>query len=45
MLVYRIAKTQYIHEYNLLLNPLHPDMQQVSISQVDAYTFDARLVR
>ncbi len=44
-LLLRVPSAVVAHESNLLLNPLHPDMRQVTISQVDAYTFDARLLR
>jgi hypothetical protein len=28
---------------NVLMNPLHPDMPQVALAQVEPYQFDARL--
>jgi RES domain-containing protein len=33
------------HEWNMLMNPLHPDMVQVEMAHVDAYTLDNRLLR
>ncbi len=33
------------HEFNILINPLHPDMKHVSIFQIERYTFDKRLLR
>jgi RES domain-containing protein len=33
------------HEWNVLINPLHPDRSHVTIAQVEPYQFDARLLR
>ena len=33
------------HEFNVLINPAHPDMRQVNIAIVQPYLFDARLTR
>ena len=32
-------------EWNVLINPLHSDMPHVTITQVETYQFDARLLR
>lgn len=33
------------HEVNTLINPLHPDMQFVSISLIEGFSFDSRLFK
>ncbi|MFQ5640666.1 MAG: RES family NAD+ phosphorylase [bacterium] len=33
------------HEFNILINPLHPDMKLISIFQIEPYTLDKRLLR
>jgi len=30
-------------EYNLLINPAHPDMKKVTIDNITRFSFDARL--
>jgi len=32
------------HEFNILINPSHPDMSHVTISHVEEFTFDERLL-
>ena len=32
-------------EYNILINPNHPDLQRVTIAYVEEYRFDPRLLR
>lgn len=32
------------HEFNILINPSHPDMSHVTISHVEDFTFDERLL-
>jgi RES domain-containing protein len=32
-------------EFNILINPLHPDMKHVTIPRVEACRFDERLLR
>lgn len=44
-LALRVPSAVVAQEYNVLLNPLHPDMAQVTIVQVDPYQFDPRLLR
>lgn len=44
-LALRVPSAVVAPEYNVLLNPLHPAMSQVTIVQVDPYQFDPRLVR
>lgn len=41
----RVPSAVVEHEWNVLINPLHPDMPHVAIAQVEAYQFDARLLR
>jgi len=33
------------HEFNILINPLHPDMIHVTISHIENYRFDNRLLQ
>ena len=33
------------HEFNILINPSHPDMNKISISKVEKFKFDDRLLR
>lgn len=44
-LLLRVPSAVVEHEWNMLMNPLHPDMVQVGITHVDAYTLDNRLLR
>ena len=44
-LALRMPSAAVDHEYNILLNPIHPDMEQVKIVEIQPYTFADRLVR
>lgn len=33
------------HEFNILINPLHPDMKHITVSHIEDYKFDDRLLR
>lgn len=44
-LLLRVPSAVVEHEWNMLMNPLHPDMAQVGIAHVDTYTLDTRLLR
>ncbi len=44
-LLLRVPSAMVEHEYNILINPLHPDMKHVSIAQIERYTVDKRLLR
>lgn len=44
-LLLRVPSAVVKHEWNILLNPSHPDMPYVTIAQVEAYAFDTRLLR
>jgi RES domain-containing protein len=44
-LLLRVPSAVVEHEFNILINPLHPDMKQVSILQIENYTLDKRLLR
>jgi RES domain-containing protein len=44
-LALRVPSAVVAQEYNVLLNPLHPDMSHVTIVQVDPYQFAPRLLR
>ncbi len=43
-LILRVPSVQVKHEYNYLINPLHPDMSGVKILAVDAFLYDERLM-
>ncbi len=44
-LLLRVPSAVVGREFNILLNPLHPDMKHVSIFQIESYTVDERLLR
>ena len=44
-LLLRVPSAVVEGEFNILINPLHPDMMHVTISDVAAYQFDERLLR
>ena len=43
-LLLRVPSAVVLSEFNILINPLHPDMKHVTISDVQAYRFDDRLL-
>ncbi len=43
-LLLRVPSAVVEHEYNILINPAHPDMKAVTIESVEKYEFDPRLV-
>ncbi|HUJ18274.1 MAG TPA: RES family NAD+ phosphorylase [Nitrospirota bacterium] len=44
-LLLRVPSVVVEHEFNLLINPSHPDMKQVTISAVADFKIDDRLIR
>lgn len=44
-LLLRVPSVVVDQEFNILLNPLHPDIKRVSIFRVESYAFDKRLFR
>ena len=44
-LTLRVPSTVVEHEYNVLINPAHPDFSRVVLAEVEKYTFDKRLLR
>jgi RES domain-containing protein len=44
-LLLRVPSVVVVDEFNMLINPKHPDMERVTISRVESFTFDRRLVR
>lgn len=44
-LLLRVPSAVVAREFNILINPLHPDMKHVSIFQIESYTVDERLLR
>ncbi|UCH93162.1 MAG: RES family NAD+ phosphorylase [Candidatus Aminicenantes bacterium] len=43
-LLLRVPSVVVEHEFNILINPLHPDMKHVTISRIENYSFDHRLI-
>jgi len=44
-LLLRVPSAVVKQEYNILINPLHPEMQRVALREVEAFEFDKRLIR
>lgn len=44
-LLLRVPSAAIEGEFNILINPLHPDMKHVTISCIETYRFDERLLR
>ncbi len=44
-LLLRVPSVVVQHEFNILINPLHPDMKYVTILQVESYKADKRLFK
>ncbi len=44
-LLFRVPSVVVEYEYNILINPFHPDMKHVTILQVENYKADKRLFR
>ena len=44
-LLLRVPSVVVEDEWNVLINPLHPDLPHVTLAQVEPYRFDARLLR
>ena len=44
-LLLRVPSVVVVNEFNLLISPKHPDINRVTISQVESYLFDKRLFR
>ena len=44
-LLLRVPSVVVLDEFNILINPKHPDMNRVVISSVESYMFDRRLLR
>lgn len=44
-LALRVPSVVVEHEFNILINPLHPDMKRVKISNIGSYELDDRLKR
>gem|GEM_PF-89207 len=44
-LLLRVPSAVVQHEFNILINPSHPDMKQVTILNIEEYRFDRRLIR
>jgi RES domain-containing protein len=44
-LLLRVPSSVVENEFNVLINPTHPDIRHVTISYVEGYAFDKRLLR
>lgn len=44
MLLLRVPSAVVAHEFNMLINPAHPDMKQVIISHIENFRIDDRLL-
>lgn len=44
-LLLRVPSAVVENEFNILINPQHPDMKRVSVSKVEKFTIDKRLLR
>jgi RES domain-containing protein len=44
-LLLRLPSAVVAHAWNVLINPLHSDVPQVTIAQVEPYQFNGRLLR
>ncbi|MGH7457386.1 MAG: RES family NAD+ phosphorylase [bacterium] len=44
-LLLRVPSAVVTQEFNILINPLHPDMKRVTILHIERYTIDRRLLR
>jgi RES domain-containing protein len=44
-LLLRVPSVVVVDEFNILINPKHRDMNGVTLSRVEAYAFDRRLLR
>ncbi len=42
-LLLRVPSAVIMHEFNILINPTHPDMKFVDILEVESFTYDERL--
>lgn len=41
----RVPSAAVEHEFNILINPLHKDMKYVSVSQIEEFRLDGRLIK
>jgi len=44
-LLLRVPSVVVLDEFNILINPIHPDMDRVVITRVESFIFDRRLLR
>lgn len=44
-LLLRVPSVVVQHEFNMLINPSHPDINKIAILKVEQYKFDDRLLR
>ena len=44
-LLLRVPSVVVLDEFNILINPIHPDMDRVVITSAESFIFDRRLLR
>ena len=44
-LLLRVPSAVVENEFNILINPQHPDMKRITISKIEKFRFDKRLVK
>jgi RES domain-containing protein len=44
-LLLRVPSVVVAHEFNIIINPLHPDMKSIRILEVEDFIYDERLYR
>jgi RES domain-containing protein len=44
-LLLRVPSVVVVDEFNMLINPKHPEIKRVTVSRVEKFVFDRRLVR
>ena len=44
-LLLRVPSVVVLDEFNILINPIHPDMDRVVITRVESFIFGRRLLR
>jgi RES domain-containing protein len=44
-LLLRVPSAVVVDEFNVLINPKHPDINRVTLSRIESYLFDRRLLR
>jgi RES domain-containing protein len=43
-LLLQVPSVVVVNEFNMLINPKHPEMKRVTLSRVESFSLDRRLV-